>query len=513
MDGFGREEMESDRYPAYWPGIAAVAGIALLLHLLAAGNYGYFRDELYYLACAQNPSWGYVDHPPLAVFILRTVTGIFGDSLFAVRLSGFLAHIGIVALYGLIAREYGADERGQILSACFGAFSPVILVVTHLYSMNGLDVLLSAWAVLAWLRARKEESLFKWIIFGVIAGLAVLNKLSALLLIGGIGIAMLTTHRRRELKSWQPWAGLAVAAVVASPYLLWLADHDYATFEFIRNATTEKMLPVPPGQFLLTQFLVTNPLLFILALGGLWFGWYRRPFRPSALAFTVVVLVLIISQKSRENYLAPAFAFVAPLGALRLSEWLAEKPVLKNAYRGLLAASTVVLAVLALPFLPPQNFINLTGGAAENLPAAERGKKSPLQGHADMFGWPEMAAAAREVWLSLPEAERARTPVFGVNYGQSSAVWFFNKDNQSAPKVIGRHNNWWLWGPGDWDGQTLIIVGDPPDAFKTQFATYKTVRTLDHPYAVPEEATAPVSVARGLKVPVQDFWAQIKHFQ
>jgi hypothetical protein len=33
--------------------------------LYAGQNYGYFRDELYYLACALHLDWGYVDQPPL----------------------------------------------------------------------------------------------------------------------------------------------------------------------------------------------------------------------------------------------------------------------------------------------------------------------------------------------------------------------------------------------------------------------------------------------------------------
>ena len=34
------------------------------------GPYGYHIDELYYLACAARPAWGYVDHPPLSILIL-----------------------------------------------------------------------------------------------------------------------------------------------------------------------------------------------------------------------------------------------------------------------------------------------------------------------------------------------------------------------------------------------------------------------------------------------------------
>ena len=34
-----------------------------------ASGYGVFRDELYYIACAQHLDWGYVDHPPLVALI------------------------------------------------------------------------------------------------------------------------------------------------------------------------------------------------------------------------------------------------------------------------------------------------------------------------------------------------------------------------------------------------------------------------------------------------------------
>jgi hypothetical protein len=41
------------------------------LQLSAAGRYGIFRDEFYYLMCADHLAWGYVDHPPFAMFFLK----------------------------------------------------------------------------------------------------------------------------------------------------------------------------------------------------------------------------------------------------------------------------------------------------------------------------------------------------------------------------------------------------------------------------------------------------------
>ncbi|HJX27526.1 MAG TPA: hypothetical protein VJ885_06405, partial [Thermoanaerobaculia bacterium] len=45
--------------------LALPALAAVLLHLPFLGEYGWFRDELYYVVCGERLAWGYVDHPPL----------------------------------------------------------------------------------------------------------------------------------------------------------------------------------------------------------------------------------------------------------------------------------------------------------------------------------------------------------------------------------------------------------------------------------------------------------------
>ena len=60
--------------------IAASLAIAVfLLQMLTNGQYGYFRDELYYIACSKHLAFGYVDMAPLAPFLLRICRAIFGD--------------------------------------------------------------------------------------------------------------------------------------------------------------------------------------------------------------------------------------------------------------------------------------------------------------------------------------------------------------------------------------------------------------------------------------------------
>src|SRR5882757_10564318 len=94
--------------------IAFFSAVALLIHLLTKGRYGYFRDELYYIACARHLDFGYVDQPPLSILLLRLSQLLLGDSLFAIRLLPALAGTAIVALTGIIASELGG--RGWAVS-------------------------------------------------------------------------------------------------------------------------------------------------------------------------------------------------------------------------------------------------------------------------------------------------------------------------------------------------------------------------------------------------------------
>jgi len=69
-----------------------LAAAAVLLQMMTNGRYGYFRDELYYIATSDHLAWGYVDFAPLASLLLRVSRFLFGDSLHAIRFLPALAN-------------------------------------------------------------------------------------------------------------------------------------------------------------------------------------------------------------------------------------------------------------------------------------------------------------------------------------------------------------------------------------------------------------------------------------
>jgi 4-amino-4-deoxy-L-arabinose transferase-like glycosyltransferase len=123
-------------FPAY-----CVAAFIFLLHLVTANAYGYFRDELYFIACSDHLAAGYVDFAPLAAWILKANRVLFGDSLYALRWLPGLAHAATVVLTGMIARELGGKRFAATLSAIGVAFAPVILCNATRYSMNPFEPL------------------------------------------------------------------------------------------------------------------------------------------------------------------------------------------------------------------------------------------------------------------------------------------------------------------------------------------------------------------------------------
>src|SRR5271157_4466542 len=116
--------MKTVKLPGAAAVIVCVSAAKLLVHLYAGRHYGYFVDELYYLACSRHLDWGYVDQPPLIALITWIARSLFGQSLPAIRLLPAVAGAGEVALTALIARELGGKRFAQGLAALAALVAP-----------------------------------------------------------------------------------------------------------------------------------------------------------------------------------------------------------------------------------------------------------------------------------------------------------------------------------------------------------------------------------------------------
>jgi len=189
-----------------------LAAATLLLHLALSGRYGFWIDELYFIACGEHLDWGYVDHPPLIAFAAQGSRVLLGDSLFAIRFFPALAHAGLVLLTGWLARALGAGRFGQVLAALTVLGAPVYLAFGNLLTMNAFEPLL--WTALASVivfAVRREQP--RWLIAGgAIVGFGLLNKHSMGFFAAALGAGLVLTPERRVLRP--AWVGAAALVCI-----------------------------------------------------------------------------------------------------------------------------------------------------------------------------------------------------------------------------------------------------------------------------------------------------------
>src|SRR6266487_125678 len=197
--------------------IFGFSALALLVHLLTNSRYGYFRDELYYMACGRHLAFGYVDQPPLSIALLRLSQLLFGDSLFAIRLFPALAGAGTVALAGMIARELGGRAWAVALSCAAALCAPFYLSVGNFFSMNAFEPLCWMGCIYLLVRIINEPAVAGklWLWFGAILGLGLENKHSTAFFAAGILAGLLLTPERRHFARKWIWLGGLVAFAMA----------------------------------------------------------------------------------------------------------------------------------------------------------------------------------------------------------------------------------------------------------------------------------------------------------
>src|SRR5208337_4172564 len=291
--------------------LAVLSYLALLtvfIHFLANGGYGYFRDELYYLACGKHLAWGYVDQPPFVALMAFITRHLLGDSLFALRFFPAICGGLIVLLTGLMVREVGGGRYAQGLAAVAVMVAPVYLAIDNFFSMNCFDQVFWALAGYIVILILKEDNPKLWLLFGLVAGIGLMNKYSMGFLGLGVVVGLVLTPARRQLLSKWLWLGGAIAFVIFLPHILWEIRHGFPTLEFIHNAP----IPHTPLQFIVGSVVEVHPLTMPIWVAGLAFFFLAKIGKPYRLFGWVYVslLALFLLTPARPYYLSPVYIFL-----------------------------------------------------------------------------------------------------------------------------------------------------------------------------------------------------------
>jgi hypothetical protein len=490
----------------------AIALAAFLAHIATAWRYGYFRDELYFIACGRHLAWGYVDQPPLVALAAWLAQPVH-DALLALRLLPCIA-AALTAYAGVqIARELGGGRFAQWLAGIAIALTPAYLLLGNVLTTTSFEPL--SWLLVIWCAIRRQ-----WLGLAAAATFGLYGKYSVALLLAALLVGLALTKERRALAT--PWlaASAAIVAVLMLPNLWWQAAHGWPFFAVLqgdaahRHAFNNGWLLESRNfagnafSFAGEQLLYTNPLAAPIWLCGLVapFTWQRlRELRFISIAY-VVLFVVAAALEAKGYYIIGIYGALLAIGAVvieRAAAWL------RAALFAVMTVTAIATLPLSLPVLPIDGFI----AYSQALGLTGRGNTPPhvIQPiYAEEFGWDRLARDVSTVYDGLPN--RNDVAIYADTYADAGAIDFFGPP-YGLPNAISSQNSYWLWGTRGYSGNTIIAIGATRiDLVKQYYRSCKLVRQSNEPLKWVVEGPAPIFVCTGATMPLDEIWPHLRWY-
>lgn len=331
-----------------------------LLRLVLAWMTGLGADETYMVAAGRAFRLGYFDHPPASWWLSAGSAHLFGtEAPLAVRLPFILLFaLSTWLMFRLTARLF--TPRAGVWAAVAFNLAPVMGLTSAMWVLPDGPLLCALLgAALCLVHALDSEGRASWrwwAATGLCAGLALFSKYTAVLVLAGAGLYLLTSQRHRPwLARPQPWLAVLLAALVFAPVVAWNAGHGWASIAFQggRAGGAVKLHPFAPLTILGGEALFLLPWIW-LGLMVAMIGAFRRGPRshrtwlPACLGVIPVVLFALVGLWSRGRVLyhwaSPGYLMLFPL----LGAWIIglSGPVRRHVRRAAIATAALVLVLV-----------------------------------------------------------------------------------------------------------------------------------------------------------------------
>ena len=487
----------------------------VLLHLLLP-EYGYHRDEMYYVAIADGFSFSNLDMPPVSPLYLKLFLVAFGHSLKVLHLAASVCGSLVIIFSCLIARELGGRRYAMALTGTFLIFSGMV-IFGSLYTYD--DVSFVLWAAVLYLIARMLKGADQrwWLLAGLLLGLGMLTKLTILFL----GLAIFLTLWMIPERTWfrQPWIwlGACIALLCAIPYVLWQWSHGWYFLSYASSYAGRTTHASPVLDFLWSQLLPNNLASAPIWLTGLVMLLFRKEwaaYRFFGLCY-LVLCAAVFFLGGQFYFMIPIYGVLIAAGAVRIEQWLdagTETGRRRVALRVAIPEVYLLFSAATLPYfvpvLPPDLLIAYVGplGVTAGIKTEDSQLRELPQHMADRFGWEEMARYVARVYHEARETTAGTIGIGAGNWGEASALHVYAKEFD-LPEPIST-DGWYYFNTLQRNDfrNSYVVIGGSPGQLRSVFEQVEQKAVFSNRYCRPNENNIPICLCSEPKMSLRSYW-------
>lgn len=479
----------------------------VILHMLLP-EYGYHRDEFYYISVGDQFSFSNLDMLPLSPLFLKFITLVFGYSIKAIHLASSLLGAVSLLLTCLITKELGGNKYAVLLSGTFFLFSGFI-IFGSLFTYDSIDFLVIVAVLYLIVKIFNTDNQKLWLYVGIILGLGLLNKLTILFFGFALFVVLWFVPQRKMFKTKQIWIAGIIALLFLTPYLLWQYQNDWYFLGFASSYAGGISYLASFPEFVWNQIFPNNIVALPIWLTGLYLLLFSTRWKKYRFFGIMYLFLFLLFYKigAKFYFLTPMYAILLSAGSVKLAEKI-------NSYKRTRIAIPVIYVLLSLPLLPmlvpllPINsFISYAkilgidaGVKYENL------RLNQLPQHfADRFGWEELVQQISSVYHEMPAEDRVDAGVLTTNWGIASAVHFF-KGKYNLPEPTS-NAGWYYYETLRKDSfkNIYVSIGYSEGTLHQLFYSVNKRRTFTHPYCMPHENNRPIFLCANPRVDIAQY--------
>ena len=499
--------------------IAGVAFANVALHLVLP-EYGYHRDEMYYVAIADGFTFSNLDMPPVAPLYLKLFLMLLGHSVRVVHLAASACGALVIVFGCLIAKEFGGKRYAIMLTGIFLMFSGLV-IFGSLYSYDDPSFVVWSGALYVIVRLLKGSDQRLWVVAGILLGIGMLTKLTVLFLGLAIFLSLwLISERRWYARPWI-WLGAGIAFLGAFPYMLWQRAHDWYFLSYAATYAGRTTHESPVLDFLWNQVLPNNIALLPVWLAGLALLLFNRQWsRFRFFGYCYLVLCGAIFLLGGQFYfMMPIYAVLAAAGAVWIEQWFAmrssaERPRLLPKIG--VPVAYVLMSLPALPFFVPVLPVDLLIryvrpiGVNAGVKTEDRQIAELPQHMADRFGWEEMARSVAEVYRQSQSTSHDTVGIVAGNWGEASALHVYRGAFDMPEPISG--DGWFYFDALQRQAfrESYVAIGVSRSVLQSVFRHVDRKGVFTHPHCMPDENNNAIYYCTGLKLNLGKYWAVSK---